>query len=113
MCGCLPTELLDEFKAEGFRAFGIERTDIYVNKRPRINPTDFAAESVNIVISASDAYDCGSINERSDDFANFEVGWDEEKAIEFRDSGMCGNGVGEITRGRAGNSVKVEFFCFA
>ena len=113
MCRCLPTELFEEFKTEGFRAFSIERSDVDVNKCPWIDPTNFTAKPVDIVISASDAYDCGTVNEGGDDFADLKIRGDKEKTIQFRYSGVCGNSVGKIASGRTGDSVKVEFLRFA
>ena len=113
MCGCLPTELFEQFKAEGFRAFSIERSDVDVHKCPRIDTTNFTAKPVYIVISTSDAYDCGTVNEGCNDFADLKIRGDKEKAVQFRDGGVCRNSVGEIAGGRTGDSVKVEFLRFA
>ena len=73
MCGCLPTELFDQFKAEGFRAFSVERADVMLTNAHGLDPANFTTESIDIVIIAGDTHDCRTINEGCNDLTNLEI----------------------------------------
>ena len=57
-----PTQLLDEFKAERFRAFRVKRPNVNVNERPRVNPSNLTAEAVYLVVGAHNPDDGGRVD---------------------------------------------------
>ena len=54
MLGQTPAELLGNFKAIGFGAFGVIRPDVDVHERPAVLVGNLAAQPVDIVVVAVD-----------------------------------------------------------
>ena len=108
-----PPQLLDEFKAERFRAFRVKRPDVNVNERPGVNAGDFTAEPVYLVVGAHNTDDGGRVDKRRDDFAELQIGGNEDVAVQIGDGGVCGDRIREVACGRARDSIKIEFLRFA
>ena len=107
--GQLPAELLGDFEAHAFRAFCVVGTEVYVHEAPAVFTGDFGAKAVDLVVGSFDADHLRAVNERTDNFAFFEVRRNEDIAGETRCGGIGSDGVSQIARRGAGNNFETEF----
>ena len=107
--GQLPAELLSDFEAHAFRAFCVVGTEVYVHEAPAVFTGDFGAKAVDLVVSSFNGDHLGAVNERTDNFAFFEVRRNEDIAGETRCGGIGSDGVSQIARRGAGDNFETEF----
>ena len=62
-----------------------------------------------MVVGTVNGDDVGSVDERAEDFALFEIGGDEDIAFQACAGGVGGDGIGEVSGGGAGDHFESEF----
>src|SRR6266851_4424332 len=91
-----PAELLGNFVAVRFRAFGIVGAQVDVDETPLETVGDLRAEAVDVIVVAVDAHDARAIDGGVEHLGGLEVGGNEDARVEALLSGLRGDGVGEI-----------------
>ena len=83
-----PTQLFHRLVEKGLGSFGIIRTDVDVDEGPFIFGADFAAESIDFVVSAADADEIRSKDESPENFSGFQITGNENVTFQTGGGGI-------------------------
>src|SRR4051794_26243590 len=103
-----PPELLGDFEAQRFRAFGVVRPDVDVDKRPLKGIGYFGAEPVDIIVVPLDPDDVRVVDTGADDFTALEVRGNKDKSAKVRFGAIRRDGARQISCRGAGHRVETQ-----
>src|SRR6202451_1046279 len=68
-------------------------------------------QTVDLIVAAVDANDCGAENIGAENFRGFQIGRDEDPGLQSQARSVSGDRVSEIARGRARDGIEAELAC--
>src|ERR1700746_2898003 len=110
MSGKLPTQLLDDLETHRFRPFGIVGAEVNVDESPTVFSGDCRAKAIHVVIRALNSNNICAENQRTKNFARFQIRRYQDKALQARRSRIGRDRIRQISGRCAGHGIYPEFF---
>jgi len=110
MSGKLPTQLLDDLETHRFRSFGIVGAEVNVDESPTVFSCDFRAKAIHVVIRALNSDNVCAENQRTKNFAWFQIRRYQDKALQPRRSCIGRDRICKISGRRACHGTYPKLF---
>src|SRR6478736_1073824 len=83
-----PSQLLRDFKTHALGSFSVIRAQVDVHETPAVLPGDLRTKPVDLIVGAADADHIGPVNQRTENFALFQIGRNQNVALQARGCGI-------------------------